>query len=151
LLYAAQRCGERTARLFIMSAENGALVLGYGETTRNRALIGRKVLTLVEGHRAPHEAIFALVLAGLAPTQARRCVLRTPGIQGYPVDAYIFDLPAAESRKTAALDAPCGPYGRSARADSYWRMFDGVGVFYRFSGDRPEFDPGSLLVYRPRR
>lgn len=149
LLYAAQRCGDRAARLAIAPGDKGAFTLSYAETARNAALAGKPVLTLVEGHPAPYEAIYALVMPGIPPKHLRHCALRTPDIEGYPIDAYVFDLPPAEARKTAALDAPCGPYGRSALTDSYWRLFDGIGVFYVFGDDQPEFDPASLAVFKP--
>lgn len=125
------------------------MMLRYAETARNTALAGKHVLTLVEGKPAPFEAASALALAGLPAKQAKRCELRTPEVEGYPIDALVFDLPPREARKAAALDAPCGPYGRSARTDSYWRLFDGIGVFYQFGDDQPEFDPASLTVYKP--
>lgn len=149
LLYAALRCGTATARLEVNPGPQGALELRYGATARSKALSGKRALTLVQGRPAPYAAIYALVMDGLPPAQARKCALRNPEVEGYPIDAYVFDLPPEDARKAAALDAPCGPYGRSARTDSYWRLFDGVGAFYVFGDDQPEFDPASLTVYQP--
>jgi hypothetical protein len=152
LLYAALRCGERIARLSVTPQQGGALVLRYAETARNDGLVGRKTLTVIDGHPSPaHLAVYTLVMGGLPRPQAQRCALRTPPVPGYPWDAVIFDLPPAEARLTAALDQPCGPYGRSARTDSYWRLLGSVGVFYAFGDDQPEYDPASLTVYQPGR
>lgn len=150
LLYAALRCGETSARLEVTPQQGGALVLRYAETARNPELMGRKALTIVEGQpAAEHLAVYALVMAGLPREQAQRCALRTPPAPGYPYDAFVFDLPATESRQSAALDQPCGPYSRSAWPDTYWRLLGGIGVYYQSNGDRPEFDPASLTVYKP--
>lgn len=146
LLYAAQRCGEKTARLAVTPQQGGALVLRYAETARNTELVGRKALTIVESNPA-HLAVYTLAAAGLP--QAQRCALRTPLSPGYPYDAFVYDLAASESRTSAALDLPCGPYGRSAWPDTYWRLFSGIGVYYQSAGDRPEFDPESLTVFKP--
>lgn len=152
LLYAAQRCGEKTARLAVTPQQGGALVLRYAETARNTDLSGRKALTIIDGPAsAPHLGVYTLVMSGLPREQTRRCALRNPPAPGYPNDAFVFDLAAAESRLSAALDQPCGPYGRSAWPDTYWRLFDGIGVYFQFSGDRPEFDPASLTVYQRQR
>jgi hypothetical protein len=151
LLYAAQRCGERTARLDVAPGKMGALVLRYGETARNATLAGKPVITLVDSKSDTYAAVSALALAGLDVRQAKRCTLLAPEVEGYPIDAYVFDLAPREARKTAALDEPCGAYGRSARTDSYWRLFDGIGAFYVFGDDQPEFDPASLAVYKPSR
>lgn len=150
LLYAAQRCGERIARLAVTPQQGGALVLRYAETARNAGLVGRKTLIIVDGRPAQeHLAVYTLVTAGLPGTQADRCALRPPPGPGYPYDAFVFDLPTAEARLTAALDAPCGPYGRSARTDNYWRLFGGIGVFTIIGDDQPEYDPASLTIYKP--
>lgn len=152
LLYAAQRCGERIARLAVTPEQGGALVLRYAETARNAGLAGRKTLIIVDGRPAQeHLAVYSLVMAGLPRTQADRCALRPPPGPGYPYDAVVFDLPPAGARLTAALDAPCGPYGRSARADNYWRLLGGIRVFAIFDDDQPEYDPASLVVYQPSR
>jgi hypothetical protein len=148
LLYAALRCGEKTARLAVTPQQGGALVLRYAETARNPELIGRKALTIVESN-PEHLAVYTLAAAGLPQPQAHRCALRTPPAQGYPYDAFVYDLSAAETRQTAALDLPCGPYGRSAWPDTYWRLFSGIGAYYQSSGERPEFDPASLTVFKP--
>ena len=66
-----------------------------------------------------------------------------------PIDAYVLDLPPKEARKQAAIDAPCGPYGRAANRDDYWRLLDGYGIYFAFGTDQPEFDPASLAVYQP--
>lgn len=162
LLYAAQRCGEAVARLEAgpgpsgsqpagqPTGQTGVLELRYAQAARSKALPGKRALTLVEGKPAPYEAVHALVMNGLSPRQVRNCDLRTPEVEGYPIDALVFDLPPADARKAAALDEPCGPYGRSARTDSYWRLFDGIGVFYVFGDNQPEFDPASLTVYKPQ-
>ena len=149
LLYAAQRCGDAVARLEAAPSQQDALELRYAAAARSKALLGKRALTLVEGKPAPYEAVHALVMNGLSPKQTRNCALRTPEVEGYPIDALVFDLPPAEARKAAALDEPCGPYGRSARTDSYWRLFDGIGVFTALGEDQPEFDPASLTVYKP--
>lgn len=150
LLYAAQRCGEKITRLEVTPQQGGALVLRYAETARNTELVGRKALTIVDGPASsPHLGVYTLATAGLPKEQTQRCALRNPPVPGYPADAFIFDLAAAESSRSAALDQPCGPYSRSAWPDTYWRLFGGIGVYYQFSGDRPEFDPASLVVYRP--
>ncbi|WP_421854274.1 hypothetical protein [Novosphingobium sp.] len=152
LLYAALRCGERIARLAVTPQQGGALVLRYAETARNAELAGRKTLTIVIGRPAEeHLAVYTLVTGGLTQQQAQRCALRTPPAAGYPWDAFVFDLPPADARLSAALDQPCGPYGRSARTDSYWRLFSGIGVFHVFGDDQPEYDPASLTVYQPGR
>lgn len=124
-------------------------MLRYTATARNAALAGKAVLTMVEGKPEPFAAITALAFAGLAPKQAKRCALREPDIEGYPIDAYVFDLAPKEARKYAALDAPCGPYGRSASVDGYWRIHDGYGVYTALGNDQAEFDPASLTVYQP--
>ncbi len=148
LLYAAQRCGEKAARLTVTPQQGGALVLRYAETAGNTELMGRKALTIVES-RPEHLAVYALASAGLPQPQAQRCALRTPPSPGYPYDAFVYDLAASESRTSAALDLPCGTYGRSAWPDTYWRLFSGIGVYYQSGGERPEFDPDSLMVYKP--
>lgn len=148
LLYAALRCGEKTARLDVTPQQGGALVLRYAETARNAGLAGRKALTIVES-RPEHLAVYTLAAAGLPQPQARRCALRTPPASGYPYDAFVYDLATSESRLSAALDLPCGPFGRAAWPDTYWRLFSGIGVFYQSGGERPEFDPDSLTVFTP--
>lgn len=148
LLYAAQRCGEKIARLAVVPQQGGALVLRYAETSRNTELAGRKALTIVES-QPEHLAVYTLASAGLPQPEAQRCALRTPRGGGYPYDAYVYDLAASESRVSAALDLPCGPYGRSAWPDTYWRLFSGIGVYFQSAGDRPEFDPDSLTVFKP--
>ena len=147
LLYAAMRCGEKTTRLAVTPQQGGALVLRYAETARNAELMGRKALTIVESSPA-HLAVYTLASAGLPQPQTQRCALRTPRGEGYPYDALVYDLATSESRVTAALDMPCGPYGRSAWPDTYWRLFSGIGVYYQSAGDRPEFDPESLTVFK---
>lgn len=150
LLYAALRCGERIARLAVTPQQGGALDLRYAETARNAELMGRKALTIVIGRPAEeHLAVYTLVTGGLTQQQTQHCALRTPPGPGYPWDAFVFDLPPADARLTAAIDQPCGPYGRSARTDKYWRLFSGLGVFYVFGDDQPEYDPTSLTVYQP--
>jgi len=150
LLYAAQRCGEKTARLAVTPQQGGALVLRYAETASNAELVGHKALTIVDGPpSAPHLGVYTLVMAGLPKEQTQRCALRNPRGDSYPADAFVFDLAPAEASRSAALDQPCGPYSRSAWPDTYWRLFGGIGVYYQFSGERPEFDPASLTVYKP--
>jgi hypothetical protein len=149
LLLAAQRCGDQIAQMEAIPGPHGAVEVRYTAAARNRTLEGKTVLTLVQGQPAPFAAIAALVFSDLKPKQAKLCTLREPEVEGYPIDAYVFDLPPKEARKAAALDAPCGPYGRSANLDGYWRIFDGYGIFFAFGNDQPEFDPASLSVYRP--
>lgn len=150
LLYAAQRCGEKSARLDVSPQQGGALVLRYAETARNTGLAGRKALTIVEGRpAAEYLAVYTLAMGGLPREQALRCALRTPPAPGYPTDAFVFDLPATQSRQSASLDLPCGPYGRSAWPDTYWRLLTGFGIYFQSGGERPEFDPASLMIYQP--
>jgi hypothetical protein len=149
LLYAALRCGEKIARLAVTPQQGGALELRYDQTARNAALLGQKALTIVEGRPAADAAIYTLAQSALPRAQAQRCALRVPPGPGYPRDGYVFDLPAAEARQSAALDQPCGPYGRSAWQESYWRLTGSIGVFTHSGGEKPEFDPASLAVYKP--
>lgn len=149
LLFAAQRCGDQIARLETASGPHGEIVLRYTTTARNHTLLGKTVLTLVQGQPEPFVAVRTLVFADLQEEQAKHCDLRVPDVEGYPIDAYVFDLPAKQARKAAALDAPCGPYGRSATFDGYWRMVDGYGLYFAFGDDQPEFDPASLAIYKP--
>lgn len=151
LLYAAQRCDGQIARLEAAPGVQGVIKLRYTATARNPALIGKTVLTLVLGSPDTVAAVNALVLKDLPEKQGRRCALRQPDIDGYPIDSYVYDVPAKETRKTAALDAPCGPYGRSASFDGYWRFLDGYGAYVAFGNDQPEFDPTNLAIYRPGR
>ena len=80
--------------------------------------------------------------------EAAKCEVRSAGYSGWPGDALVVDVSAAEAAK-ARKDEPrtaCGPYGLDEDSQTFWRVFQGTAWFFELGQDSLEVDPGSFTL-----
>lgn len=80
--------------------------------------------------------------------EAASCNARTAGVEGWPSDALVVDVPPAEAAKSPAgeIRTACGPLGLNEDETSYWRVAQGFGWFFQLGQDAFEIDPGSFTL-----
>ena len=80
--------------------------------------------------------------------EAANCTARLAGIEGWPSDALVVDIPAAQAARapTGEIRTACGPLGLNEGETSYWRAAQGYGWFFQIGQDAFEIDPGSFTL-----
>lgn len=110
------------------------------------------IASLIVGEPDPRTAIRDFARAAIEePQTATGCEPRLAGIRGWPGDALVVDVSAAEAAK-APKDEPrtaCGPYGLDEDAAMFWRPVGQYGVWFNLGQDIAEIDAGSFVVVKP--
>jgi len=80
--------------------------------------------------------------------EATKCIARLAKQEGWPSDAIVVDVSAADAAKAPKHEprSACGPLGLNDDETSYWRASQGVGWFFQLGQDGLEIDPGSFTV-----
>lgn len=152
LLYLAAECkGKVTALEF----EGGAHMAHLSYVTSALAgdvVKGQKVVEIGSAEpSAPNAAVLTITRAAIKNgTEAAKCQVRPAKIAGWPADAVVVDVSAAEAAK-APKDEPrtaCGPYGLDEDSQRFWRVFQGFAWFFELGQDEMEIDPGSFTIVR---
>ncbi|MFN7983487.1 MAG: hypothetical protein U0Q11_16685 [Vicinamibacterales bacterium] len=147
LLYRGMKCQDRKTELeFAGGAHRAELQLVnsafLGKITDPPALV---YIYSIEGDTM--QAVTDRAREEIGKKAAARCNARLANHQGWPSDAIVVDVPAADAGN-APKDKPrtaCGPLGLNEDELSFWRAGQGFGWFFRL-GEAPEFDPGSFML-----
>ena len=80
--------------------------------------------------------------------EAASCNARNASLEGWPSDALVVDIPAAQAAKAPSgeIRTACGPLGLNEDETSYWRVAQGYGWFFQLGQDAFEIDPGSFTL-----
>ncbi len=170
ILYNALSCnGKTTALEFSAGARSASLswgVSGFFDTVPTAGEEGseRVRLFLLDGVADAQAMILEMAKAtakeeGAGDSEIASCEIRPAG-DGYPVDALVVDVNDAykEANKLGSYDGltdgpdagayvACGSWGYDDGL-SYWMVRDGYAWFVRQTQDLPDFDAGSLTVFR---
>lgn len=154
LLYRAVQCKGKTTRLAFAGgagmAELSYDTAAYGDA--ENALKGQ-VLVRIAGVDPSDKTAALLQVARDAIDDAdekAQCSVRNARIDGWPADALVVDVSAAEAAK-APPDEPraaCGPFGLNQDEASYWRVFQGHSWYFQLGQDAVQIDPGSFTLMR---
>lgn len=151
LLYRALQCGENRTQLEYAPgttfAELRLTKSAYGPMAEEAYI----PVKLRASKGTPADAVTAIVRSTITdPAEARTCTARRAGIESWPSDALVVDLPESETAQmpTDEIRSACGPYGLDQGSQRYWRVVQGYAWFFDLGQDQPEIDPGSLTVMR---
>lgn len=150
LLYRAARCKGVTARLELEGgAKTASLVLAKSALVPDAqdSIIYATVVSAQDD--APHSGIMGLVTEDLGEAEAAKCSVRKANAKGWPADALVVDVSAAEAAKAPKGEprAACGKFGLDDDNPYFWRVFGGMAWFIEPTQDmHQDIDPGSLTV-----
>ena len=150
LLYFAAKCnGKMTTLDFAGGAHKSEL--SYAVSTMGTAK-GEKVVEIWGAEPGdPKKAVLIHAREMIKnPKEAAQCQTRAAGFEGWPADALVVDIGAAEAAKLPK-DGPrsaCGPYGLDEDSQTFWRVFQGFSWFFNLGQDSLEIDPGSFTIVR---
>lgn len=152
LLYRALRCGDRTTRLAFAGgaglAELSYDTIAWGD---DQQLSKGQVLVRVgrSDKSDPTAALLATTRAAIeTPAERAGCSVRNARIDGWPADALVVDVSAAEAAREPP-DGPrfaCGPFGFNGDESSYWRVFQGHSWFFQLGQDLEQIDAASFTL-----
>jgi hypothetical protein len=170
ILYNALSCNGKTTQLEF-SAGAGSASLSWGVSgffddvpTQGETGSERVRLFTLEGVADAKALILEMARGtaaeqGSTPEEVVACEMRPAG-EGYPSDAFVVDVNDAykQANKLGTYDgltdgpeagvyAACGPYGVTD-AQVFWLIRDGYAWFLDQGQDMPDFDAGSLTVFR---
>lgn len=171
ILYNALRCNDKTTKLEFSAGARSAS-LGWGEsglfdTVPKMGEEGAELVRIftLEGQADPKAMILEMA-KGLAaerqvsPAEIAACAVRPAG-EGFPADAVVVDVSDAFMKANkigpydGLTDGPeagaygvCGDYGFTTDSQRYWMIRDGYAWFVDLGQDTPDFDAGSLTVFR---
>lgn len=171
ILYRALSCKGKTTQLeFSAGARSAAMGYGVSGFFDNVPKMGEEGADLVrlfrlDGAADPKAMILTMAKATATEEKApaaeiAACELRAAG-EGFPADALVVDVNDAyqKSKKLGRYDggpkddpgtgvyAACGSYGFTD-ARVFWMIRDGYAWFVNQGQDIPDFDAGSLTVFR---
>lgn len=149
LLYLAASCGKKTTKLAFAGGAHYS-DLSYETSALSDGPPAEGPLVRIAGAEGdPKQAILALAREAIDnPAEAAKCAVRKADVEGWPADAMVVDVSAAEAAKSLK-DGPrsaCGPFGLDEDSASYWRVFNGFSWFYQLGQDQLEIDPGSFTI-----
>lgn len=142
LLYLAAKCGGKMRQLEYSGGAHKA-ELKYGEN--GPAVVSIYGMEPGEGNAAVLRHARELIKN---KAEAAKCAVRPAGVDGWPGDALVVDVSAAEAAK-ARKDEPrsaCGPLGLNEDAQMFWRTFQTFAWYFDLGQDEFEIDPGSLTM-----
>ncbi len=150
LLYMALQCGDKATKL---TFEGGAQLaeLKYETSAQlGDELKGQTLIKIASADpAAPTANVLSVARAAMEDqAEAAKCEVRPAGIEGWPADALVVDVSAAEAAK-APKDEPraaCGPFGLNEDSQAYWRVFQGFSWYFELGQDNAEIDPRSLTL-----
>lgn len=154
LLYRAAQCDGRNTRLaYVAGAQLAELIYdsaAYGDP--DNVMKGQVVVRVTSADATDKTAALLRVVRDAIdnPGEKAGCSVRNARIDGWPRDALVVDVSAAEADK-APKDEPrsaCGPYGLNEDEASYWRVFQGYSWFFQLGQDALQIDPGSFTLMR---
>jgi len=147
VLYRAMNCGGKTTKLAFaggaqmaeLSIEESAIGMPHGQV----------LVRVASSDPANPTANVQSIARGAVdnPSEAARCFVRPAGIDSWPDDALVVDLPPEEAAKIPE-DGPrtaCGPYGLDEDSSRFWRVFQGFSWFFDL-GQEVELDAGSFTL-----
>lgn len=171
ILYNALSCNGKTTKLeFSAGARSASLGWGVSGFFENVPTAGEEGSDLVrlfplEGVADPKAMILDMAKATATeekakPAEVAACELRPAG-ENFPADAFVVDVNDAykKANKLGQYDAgpkddpstgvygACGSYGVTD-ARVFWMIRDGYAWFVNQGQDLPDFDAGSLTVFR---
>lgn len=152
LLYRASKCGSKATRLGY--AEKAPLAelsydsLAYGDPDNQYK---GTVVARVGGVDGADKTAALTRIAREAiqdPAEKSGCRARNAGIDSWPEDSIVVDVPDPVAADAAA-DGPraaCGPFGFNGDEASYWRVFGGKSWFFQLGQDIAQIDPASFTL-----
>ncbi len=150
LLYRAAKCGDVTATLEMEGgAKTGSLVLAKSALVPDAQDSIIYAIVVSAEDDAPHSGIMGLVTEDLGEAEAAKCSVRKADAKGWPADALVVDVSAAEAAKAPKGEprAACGKFGLDDDNPYFWRVFGGMAWFIEPTQDmHQDIDPGSLTV-----
>ena len=152
LLYYAAKCKDKvTAIDYAGGAHSGELKFATAAMSGD-SVKGRKIVSLFSAEPGnPNAAILSVAKPAIKnKAEAAKCEVRSAGYTGWPGDALVVDVSAAEAAK-ARKDEPrtaCGLYGLDEDSQTFWRVFQGTAWFFELGQDSLEVDPGSFTLVR---
>lgn len=152
LLYYAAKCKDKVTALdYSGGAHSGELKFATAAMSGD-SVKGRKIVSLFSVETGnPNASILSVAKPAIKnKAEAAKCAVRSAGYSGWPGDALVVDVSAAESAK-ARKDEPrtaCGPYGLDEDSQTFWRVFQGTAWFFELGQDSLEVDPGSFTLVR---
>lgn len=171
ILYRALSCkGKTTALEFSAGARSASLgraASGFFESVPAAGDEGWEVVRLfrLEGVSDPKKLILDMAKGTAKEEKAKAaeiaaCEVRPAGA-GYPADAVLVDVNDAYKRANrigpydpvkdgpgAGEYAACGSWGITDASGDFWLIRDGYAWFVQQGQDLPDFDAGSLTVFR---
>lgn len=152
LLYMAASCGPHTTQLEFSAGARFAEV-SVVQSALNEGGPGDGTVTVATIDEAdPKRSILEHTQNAMDDkAEAAKCRVNDYHTYG----AFTVSDMSSEEELQLALDGPlddaCGPFGRKADHDGYWRVFDGYAWFFEFFAQDGEkdFDPRTLTVITP--
>jgi hypothetical protein len=166
ILYQALSCNGKTTKLeFSAGARSASLgygVSGFFEQVPVQGEEGSEKVRIftLEGVADPQAMILEMAKQTTEDAaEAAACEIRPAG-EGFPADAYLVDVNTAyqEANKLGPFDpvtegpaagvyGACGIWGITGASD-FWLIRDGYAWFVSQGQDLPDFDAGSLTVFK---
>ncbi len=152
LLYRAARCDGKTAALAYAPAKPLArLVYALSPMGGDQAKGATLVAFAPSDRRNPQATILALTRAAITdPADDQDCHVRKADIPGWPADALVVDIPAAQATKMPQdeIRSACGPLGMDQGSQLYWRISQNTAWHFDLGQEAPEINPRSLTLVR---
>ncbi|WP_109807332.1 hypothetical protein [Sphingosinithalassobacter portus] len=154
LLYRALQCRSKLTRLTFSPAAHLAELSYQSAAWRDpEDMLAGQVLVRIAPMTASgaDDAILEIARPAMTdPADRALCRVRKAGIDVWPDDALVVDVPPDQA---AAMpdDMPrssCGPFGYSGDEASFWRVFQGYLWFFQLGQDFAQVDPGSFTLMR---
>ncbi len=145
LLYRAARCKGGTARLNYAAGQPLARFVlatsAYGDTPDPNEPLAWMMPA------ADAAAVSAFVRASIQdPAERARCSARPATMEGWPADALVVD--EAPIHPTDGIRSACGEYGLDEGAQTFWRVAQGNGWYFRLGQESPVVDAGSFTLVK---
>ncbi|MBA4089783.1 MAG: hypothetical protein C0494_04205 [Sphingobium sp.] len=152
LLYRAARCdGKTTALAYAAGKPLARLVYALSPMGGDQARGAPLVAFAPADRRDPQSTILALTRAAITdPADDDGCHVRQADIPGWPADALVVDIPAAQAASLPQdeIRSACGPLGLDQGSQLYWRISQGHAWHFDLGQEAPEIDPRSLTLVR---
>lgn len=152
LLYLAAKCADKVTKLDYAGGAHMA-VLSYDTTAiGGEEMKGTEVAYILSAEPDPKTAILNHAREVMDnKAEAAKCSVRPANIEGWPADAFVVDVSAAEAAKFPKdeVRSACGKYGLDEDSQRFWRAFGGFTWFFELGQDVPLVDAGSFTIYTP--
>ncbi|RYM11056.1 hypothetical protein [Sphingobium cupriresistens] len=152
LLYRAARCaGKTTALAYAPARPLARLVYALSPMGGDQAKGATLVAFAPADHHDPQSTILALTRAAITDqADDHGCHVRKADIPGWPADALVVDIPAAEAAamRQDEIRTACGPLGLDQGSQLYWRIRQGHVWHFDLGQESPEINPRSLTLVR---